>query len=149
MDNLSKISDKVLFVYFSESQTNLGKVGENLVFGQELFVFLEVVKKLIQIPSVGVLHDDAQLILGGVVNLLELYDILVFDHVMELSLKQSLFFLLGLEVSDVDAFHYVVFVVLQGTFNQIDFAHGALSQDFDLSVLLLFGAGWCLTVVQL
>jgi hypothetical protein len=69
MDNLSKISDKVLFVYFSESQTNLGKVGENLVFGQELFVFLEVVKKLIQIPSVGVLHDDAQLILGGVVNL--------------------------------------------------------------------------------
>lgn len=72
---------------------------------------------MIQITTVGVLHDDAQLILGGVVDFLELDDILVFDHVMELSLKQSLFFLLGLEVSDVDAFHYVVFVVLQGTFN--------------------------------
>ena len=75
------------------------------------------------------------------INFFKPDDVLVSDHVMELSLKQSLLFFFGLEMPNVDAFHDIKFVIFELTFNQIYFAHGAFTKYFDFSVLffLVFG----------
>ena len=66
----------------SNAETDLSEILENLFFGKELFIILEILKHLIKIPTWSVLHDNAELIFGCVVNLIKLNDVLMPDHIM-------------------------------------------------------------------
>ncbi len=60
---------------------------------------------------------------------------------MELSFKEGLLFLFGLKMANVDTFHDIKFVILLCAFDEVDFAHWALTEDFDFFVLFLFVFG--------
>lgn len=116
----------------------MAKILEYFIFREEFFIIFEVFEHLIKIASFCVLHDDAKFVFGGVIDFFESDDILMDDHVVELSLLEGLLFLFGLKMSDVDSFHDVEFVVLGLALDEVDFAHGALAEDFDFFIFFLF-----------
>ncbi len=123
----------------------MDEILENVVLRKKFSIVFELFKHFIKITALSVLHYDAEFIFGGVINFLESDDILVFDHVMELSLEQSLLFFFGFKMAYVNTFHDIKFVIFELTFDKVDFAHGALSEDFDFSVLFLLVSGRALS----
>lgn len=125
----------------SEPETDLGKVLEDVVLWENLFIVFEVFEQLIKVTSFSILHDNAEFIFGSVINFLKADNVIMAYHVMELGFKEGLFFLFGLKMANVDAFHDIKFVILLCAFDEVDFAHGALAEDFDLFVLFLLVFG--------
>jgi hypothetical protein len=125
----------------SEPEADLGKVLEDIVFRKEFFTVFQIFEQLIKIASFSILHDNTEFIFGGVINFLEADDVIIPYHIMELRFKEGLFFFFGFKVSDVDTFHDIKFVIFLCAFDEVDFAHGALTEDFYFFVLFLLVFG--------
>lgn len=120
------------------------KIFEDLILTEKFFVVLELFEHFVKITALSILHDDAKFVFGSLVNFLELDNVFMPDHVVQLGFEQGLLLLFRLQVADVDTFHDVKLVVLEGTLDQIDFSHGAFTKDFDFAILFLFVFGGAL-----
>lgn len=87
----------------------------------------------LQVSAIGISHDNAQLSLFGLVDLLKLHDIRVMQDFKDLGLLHSLNFFLLAHGSDVNFLNDGVLAVRFGLHEEC-FTKGALSEQLDLLI---------------
>ena len=89
--------------------------------------------EVLQVTPLGILHHDAQLVSGSLVDFLELDNVGVVQHAMQLRLSQGRLSLFGLEVAEVDSLHDVELAFFHAL-DEVGSPHGSLPQDSYLAV---------------
>ena len=118
-------------MHFQHPQTHLREQLQDDSLRHQLPVL--ALEELFQVPTLGVLHHDAQFVPSGLVDFLERDDVGVTQHAVELGLSEGSFPLLCLKVPKVDALHDVEPALLHALY-QVGSAHSSLSKNLDLAV---------------
>lgn len=87
-----------------QSQANLRKPVKNLSFGEVLASL--ILNHFLQVPSISIVHNNAQLAFLGLVDFSEPNDIGVVEHFQDLSFFQSVLLFLCAHSGYVHLFYH-------------------------------------------